>query len=437
MTFRKLLALGATATLLTGCAMGGGAPQSSAPAVAQSATSTTSGKITVWSWDVAATALKRYAATYQSSHPGTTVDVVDIGYDNAYDKISVGLQAGTGLADVITVETDRLPGYLEAFPGKFVDLTPRIGSKASDFDPSKWAAAQDASGKVFAMPWDSGTSALYLRSDYLQQAGVDPASLRTWDDFTSAAQAIKAKTGKTALDSDLSTGALFLQLLQQQGTGIFDANGDVTVNNPKAVATLTWIAKLNKLGLINNVKGWDARVSAAKAGKSAFAETAVWWAGTLKSEAPELKGKFRVQPLPVFAADDAQTTNNGGSNLTVPTQSKNPELAVDFMTYVLMDPARQTEMSEKEGLFPAYLPALSQPAFSAADPYFGGEQQLRVFADLTSKIPAISYTGDYAKASEIVANATAKAILNGEDPGKSLTDAANAVAQQTGRKVAG
>ena len=115
----------ASAVALTGCAMGGKPAQPAAPTLAGSASPAT-GEITVWSWDVAATALKRLGAAYQKSHPGTTINVVDVGYDNAYDKISVGLQAGTGLPDLLTLETERLPGYLENFPNGFVDLSSRI-----------------------------------------------------------------------------------------------------------------------------------------------------------------------------------------------------------------------------------------------------------------------------------------------------------------------
>lgn len=424
----------ASTVALTGCAMGGAPAPSAAPSL-DSSPSALTGKITVWSWDVAATALKRLGTAYEKAHPGTTIDVVDVGYDNAYDKMSVGLQAGTGLPDLITVETERLPGYLEAFPQGFVDLTSRIAPEKANLDPSKLSAATSADGKILAMPWDSGTMALYIRSDYLKEAGVDPASLTTWDAFATAAAQVKAKTGRTAFDTDLSTGAMFLQLLQQQGLGIFDDKGKIVIENDRSVATLAWLQNLQGKGLINNTKGWDARVSAAKAGKSAFSPNAVWWSGTLTSEAPELKGKWSVQPLPVFADGDAKTSNNGGSNLAVPAQAKNPALAADFAAFALLNADNQNEMMAKEGLFPSYLPALASPIYDKPDAYFGGQPAMRVFADLTKTIPSVSYTGDYAKASEIVANATVEAILNGKDAKEALHAAAESIAKQTSREI--
>ena len=440
MNLKKLLiGLTAASALLTGCATGG----SSNP-TANSTNSTSplessgalSGEITVWSWDVAATALTRLATDFQTANPGTTVKVVDVGYDNAYDKISVGLQSGAGLPDLVTVETDHMPGYISAFPKGFIDMSPVASSMKADFDPSKWAASSDSNGALLSLPWDSGTVAMFYRSDYWKAAGIDPNSVKTWDDLVTAGETVKAKTGHTLLSFDVSSGALFQMLLQQQGKGYFNAAGDVDLTNPEAVRALTLMKTLNDKGLVDNVQGWDGRVSSNKQGHSAAHVEAVWWIGTLTGEMPELSGKFGVRPLPVFADGGAATANNGGSTLAIPTQAKNPALAWAFTNFVLANTANQVSMMKNEGLYPAYLPALSDSFFSSSDPYFGGETVYKVFADLTGKIPAMEYTSDFSKASEIVAAAVVASVLNGTDPAKALGDAAAQIATATGRKVA-
>ena len=70
---------------------------------------------------------------------------------------------------------------------------------------------------------------------------------------------------------------------------------------------------MNDKGLLKNVKGWDGQVTAAKDGDSAVNPEAVWWIGTLTGEAPELSGKYGVQPLPAFAPGGGTTSNSGGS----------------------------------------------------------------------------------------------------------------------------
>lgn len=429
-------AITATAALaLSGCAFGGGAPAGGGVELEKDAAAT--GEITVWSWDVAATALKRLGAEYEKSHEDTAINVVDIGYDNAYDKISVGLQAGTGLPDIITLETDKNQSYLTQFPKGFTDLTPVFGDAEADVDPFKWDTGTDADGTLRVAPWDSGTVGLFYRADYFEAAGVDPTSIVTWDELVAAGETIKAATGRTLLTADLSSGGPFAMLLQQQGQGLFDADGDITVNTPEAVRTLALLQTMQQKGLIKNAKGWDASVTSAKDGDSAVTPEAVWWIGTLEGEAPELSGKHAVRDLPVFEADGAPTSNNGGSGLAIPTQAKNPQLAADFMAFVLADTGNQASMMKDEGLFPAYLPALQSDYFQQPSEYFSGQKVFQTFAELTPEIPSITFTSDQSVASDAVSNAVAAAVLNGEDPKKALDAAAAQIANSTGRKIAG
>jgi lactose/L-arabinose transport system substrate-binding protein len=434
MKLTKILVPLAALALLSGCATGGTGGKAAAPL---DPSAKVSGEITVWSWDTAAAGLKRLGAEYEKSHPDTKIKVVDVGYDNAYDKLSVGLQAGSGLPDVVTVETDRAPGYISQFPNGLTDLTPVLGDQKADFDPSKWSAGSNADGKLLVAPWDSGTVGLFYRSDYLAEAGVDPASLGTWDDLVTAGEKIKAATGHTLMSIDVSSGWTFAMMLQQQGQGLFDEDGKVAITSPEAVTALTLLKEMNDKGLIKNVKGWDGRVTATKDGDSAVHPEAVWWIGTLTSEMPELAGKFGVTELPAFTDGGARTSNNGGSNLAIPTQAKNPNLAASFISYALADADNQVSLMKNEGLFPSYLPALKNDYFQQEDPYFGGQKVYALFAKETENIPSITYSADNAKALDIVANAVVASVINGADPKKTLTDAAQQIASATGRKIAG
>ena len=432
MKARTLLVPVAALALLSGCTMGGGAPA----AVVLDPDAEVTGRITVWSWDVAATALDRLGAAFEADHPGTEIDVVDVGYDNAYDKLSVGLQAGSGLPDVVTIETDRAPGYINEFPAGLVDLTPVLGDDEADFDPFKWSAQSDADGALRVAPWDSGTVGLFFRTDYFDEAGVDPATVATWDDLVAAGETIKAKTGHTLLSLDVATGAGFQMLLQQQGLGLFDAAGEITITSPEAVEALTLLQTINEKGLLKNVKGWDGRVTSAKDGDSAVTPEAVWWIGTLLGDAPELSGTYGVTELPAFAEGGVRTSNSGGSGLAVPAQAKNPQLAAAFVEYALADADHQASMMANEGLFPSYLPALQDGYFSEPQEYFGGRPVYELFAEQTANIPPITFTTDNAEASDIVANAVVAAVLNGADPATALQDAAEQIATATGREIA-
>ncbi|MER6952120.1 sugar ABC transporter substrate-binding protein [Nonomuraea sp. NPDC000554] len=428
-------ALLATVAAVGGCATGG-VPAAKAPKLAQSSGSagTVSGKIQIWSWDVAAKALQRLAPAFEQAHPGTKVEVVDIGYDNAYDKITVGLKSGSGLPDIITLEDTAIAGYAENFPNGLVDLTGVASTYKADFDPAKWAAASSAKG-LYALPWDSAPVGLFYRRDYFKQAGVAPEAIATWDDLVKAGEKIKQATGKRLFVSDLTSAAGFTTLLQQLGQGYFK-DGKVAVNSPAAIRALTLLKTLKDQDLLQNEKGWDGRVTATKQGKAATQPTAAWWTGTLTGEMPELSGKFGVIPLPAFDQGGSRTSANGGSALAITAQTKNQDTAWAFVQWLLAEKEQQVSMMKTEALFPAYLPALSDPYFDEAQPYFGGQKVNRLFADQVRAIPPIELTGDDKQAEELVKKAVSSALLNGKDPKAVLDEAATQIAAATDRQVA-
>ncbi|MFI9558134.1 ABC transporter substrate-binding protein [Nonomuraea endophytica] len=427
-------AIAGLSLVLTASCATGGVPAKEAPKITQSANAKVSGNIEIWSWDVAAKALQRLAPEFEKANPGVKVKVTDIGYDNAYDKITVGLKSGAGLPDIITLEDTAIPGYAENFPDGLVDLTPVAGKYKADFDPAKWQAASTAKG-LYALPWDSAPVGLYYRRDYFEKAKVDPNSLTTWDDAVKAGEKIKQATGKRLFVSDLASAATFTTLLQQLGQGYF-VDGKVAVNSPDAVRALTLLKTLKDKDLLQNEKGWDGRVTATKQGKAATQPTAAWWSGTLTADMPELSGKFGVVPLPAFEAGGSRTSANGGSALSITAQTKNQQTAWAFLDWMLASKERQVSMMRTEALFPAYLPALTDPLFDEPQPYLGGEKVNRLFADEVKEIPPVELTGDDKQAEELLKKAVSACLLNGEDPKAVLDGAAEQLAAATQREIA-
>ncbi|MFJ4876848.1 ABC transporter substrate-binding protein [Streptomyces sp. NPDC088745] len=431
------LAAGATAAL-SGCATGGaGGRGGPAPEVPEADGKQLRGTVTVWSWDVAAKAMRRLAKDFQAKHPGTAVTVRDIGYDSAYDKITVGLKSGSGLPDVLTVEGPRMATYTGNFPRGFYDLTKPAGAHRKNFDEASWKTVVDPRGRTVALPWDIGPCGMFYRRDYFRAAGIEPGSIRTWDDYVQAGEQLRKRTGRRMLVLDSVEDSTFAMLLQQQGRHFY-ADGRVAVDSPEAVRAATLLKTLADRDLVDYQKGWDGLVTATKAGRAATETSAAWWMGTLLADAPELKGRFGVLPMPAFTAGGARTSNRGGSVLAVPEQSRNPGLAWAFVEFLLTSVPNQVSMLKREGLFPAFLPALADPYLSTPQEYFGGQAALKVFADLAPTTPPVEYTEDGAKASEIMFSTISGILTRDKDPREALGSAAAQIASATGRpRIAG
>src|SRR5690606_328115 len=165
------------------------------------------GEISVWVWDphFNGNAMREAASRYTPTHPDVTFNMDDsASQDDIRAKLQTQLLAGStdGLPDIVLIQDDVAQKYLQSFPGAFEPLSDSIDM--SVFAPYKVAAAT-YDGKSYSVPFDSGVTGLFYRSDYLEEAGFTAQDLEniTWDRLIEIGTAVKEKTGKPLLDLDL------------------------------------------------------------------------------------------------------------------------------------------------------------------------------------------------------------------------------------------
>jgi multiple sugar transport system substrate-binding protein len=101
-----------------------------------------------------------------------------------------------------------------------------------------WTEIFVRDGKVYGLPKDQGALALFVRNDLAEKAGIDPASIKTWDDWKSAAEKMTADGvfGQCTSFDPQRVGAL---MLQNGATVVQDNKANFA--DPKAVeATQFW-----------------------------------------------------------------------------------------------------------------------------------------------------------------------------------------------------
>ncbi|MFE9424864.1 ABC transporter substrate-binding protein [Kitasatospora sp. NPDC006697] len=405
-----------------------------------------SGSVTVWSWKNPAAELRSLVPGFNAVHPKVKVTVQDIGNPAIWDKITIGMEAGgQGLGDVLHLGVDYLPNYIEKFPGGLADLS-KLGASqyANAFAPGMWQTVSRGD-KVYALPWEANAAGFYYRDDLFKKAGVDPATLGTWDDVIAAGKKVKTATGTGLVAIDKSASAAdsanLLQLLMQlQGTFLFNLDGKITVNSPEAVRALTLIKELNDAGLVVDVQGspgtstYDAAV---KAGKVALCPDPAWYGGYMATFANDSSGDWRVMLPPAVTAGGSRSAIVNSTHLAVAGTSKNQRAAFAFAEFALTRPESQVQIFKDKGIFPALLKAYDDPVFHQPEPFFGGQKYAEVFIqELTQPSAPTNYTSDYPRALKLVDDAQTKVLLQGADPATVLKDAANQLAQQTKRSQA-
>lgn len=409
---------------------------SSATTAAQAGNSALKGEITVWAWNVAAKSLAGNVEGFNKLYPNVKVKVEDIGRLDVYDKLTTGLAAGgAGLPDVVAIESDRMDVYTARFPDGLADLTEKASKYEKDFDPSKWAQSKPKN-KVRSIPWDSGPVGVFYRVDFFEKAGVDASKIETWDDFIEAGKKVVAANPgvKMAAVDFTKDDALFRMLLGQQGAYYFTQDGKINLTSKEAVTAMTIIKKMKDADLLLNISGWDGVVGANKNGKVATQAFGVWWSGTIATEAPDLKGKWDVMLMPAVTKGGSRASNLGGSTLAIPAKSKNIDAAWAFVEYSLATKEGQNNMLKNFGIWPSYIPAYSDPFYTAPQPYFNNKPIWKLFADQISQLKPAFYTSDNDKGLAVAADAQ-DAVLKGTDPAAALKKAADTLKQQTGRDL--
>jgi len=355
-----------------------------------------SGKITIWAWDPNFNiAIMNYAKEiYTKDNPNVQIDVVDIAKGDLEQKLHTNLASGVkdGLPEITLIEDYNAQKYLQSYPGSFADLTEKINH--SDFAEYK-VSLMTLDGKVYGVPFDSGVTGFFYRSDYLEQAGYKHEDLVniTWDQFLEIGKNVKQKTGKAMVGFDVNDGGLMRTIMQSAGKWYFDENGNINLANNDVLKEAVRIYKeIANSDIIKQTSGWDEWVAAFNAGDVASVITGVWIIGSIKAEESQ-SGKWRVAPIPRLNISGAVNASNlGGSSWYVLENTKGKDLAIDFLNKIY---AGNNDFYQKilvdQGAVGTYKPAQGGASYSSEDPFFGGQKVYAELSEWMKSIPAINY----------------------------------------------
>jgi len=290
-----------------------------------------------------------------------TLEPIPDQYDTA---IKAGISGGTA-QDVFLLDGELMGalgpnGQLLALD----DAMMTAGVQATDYYESLTTLYQQ-DGKTYGLPKDFGTLVLFVNDAMAQQASVDPASIKTWDDLKAAAQKMTAgdgpsKTYGMCLNPDIQR---FGASLLQDGNPILQDNKAV-FNDDKGVAAIDYWYGFKKDGsgeLFKELgKGWCGE---AFSGKNSGMVVEGGWLVPFMSDpangATDLK--YTAVPLPVPAGGQPATllfTNAFAAS----GKTKYPNAAAALVLFL-------TSALNEKALIPSGLASPSLKAL-ADDPFF-------------------------------------------------------------------
>ena len=393
--------------------------------------------VNVWCWDTNfnGAAMREAAARYNKDHPDVTINIdVTMSQDDIRQKLQTQLLANNtqGLPDIVLIQDDVAQKYLQSFPNAFVPLSDSI-------DPSAFAQykvkAATYNGKSYSLPFDSGVTGLFYRSDYLEQAGYKAADLQdlTWDKFIQIGKDVKAKTGHNMLGLDLNGDGIIRIMMQSAGQWYFNADGSLNIlDNAPLKAALETYGKIWQAGIVKPVSGWTDYTGAFTSGDVASDIDGVWMVGTIKSK-PDQSGKWGVAPIPKLdgVANATHYSNEGGSSWYVLSSAPAKDAAIDFLKTVWAgDKDFYQKILVGQGAFSTWLAASQGDAYKSSDPFFGGQPVWQNFSDWQAKIPPVDYGTFTAEVDSAVV-----AQLPAISKGGSVDDALKAINEQASTQI--
>lgn len=392
--------------------------------------------ITVWAWDANfnGATMQQAFDRYQANNPDDTIDIQIFDKAAMEQKLQAQLASGqtTGLPDIVLVEDYRAQKYLLSFPGAFEPLTDRIDY--SGFAPYK-VEVSTVDGQTYSVPFDSGVTGLFYRSDVLTEAGYTAADLDdiTWDRLIEIGIDVKEKTGETLLPIDPNASELFRIMLQSAGSWYFDADGNVTIaDNPVFKSTLETYQRLLAAEISKPKNGWNEYTGSFTSGDTLGTVTGVWMTATVKAN-PDQSGQWAVASTPRLGDVEASVnaSNSGGSSWYVLSSAPEKEKAIDLLSTVwASDVDFYQDILVNQGAVGSLLAAREGEAYQASDDFFGGEPVWQNWSDWLGEIPAVKY-GIFTEEADSAVVAQIPAITSGGNIDEIIATIDAQVRQQT------
>jgi multiple sugar transport system substrate-binding protein len=270
-------------------------------------------------------------------------------------------------------------------------------------------------GKTFFMPGGYNTMALYLNTKIFTDAGVEPPTdTWTWDEFRSAGQAIKSKTGAflTAAGTGYFTDVM-PWMLNNGAAPISEDWTTSTINTPEAVEALTFARSLVVDGLAPKPGGtFDAPTQMAK-GKLATFGGGRWPTNDLR------RLKF-VEPVELVKWPQQAKPGSpvGWDAWPILKQSKNKDSAWIFITYLISETFGDAITAGGGGAVPGRISDATGPEFLKDAP-----KNTELLVDLLDVATPIPGPDRGAETQKVIEEAWTQGITGTKDPQTALAEA--------------
>ncbi len=292
-------------------------------------------EITVWAMGEEGNRISVLAQAFESENPGVRVVTQAIPWNGAHDRLLTAVAGGL-TPDVVQLGTTWIPEFAEI--DALLPLDSLIGEGeigAERFYPGSWKTAL-YDDRVVSIPWYVDTRVYFYRSDLLEDAGIGEFP-RTWQGLEELGEALTRDVdGDGTFDNhayDLLARdyGLSVALFRQAGASIFGPDGKSSVASVEGIESLSFFRSLVSRGYAPGPSGRQIDpIQDLRTGYVASWISGPWMVELLRTQAPDLNGKWMVAGMP---RGRHESSFLGGCNLAVFRNSTRPNLAQRFVVF--------------------------------------------------------------------------------------------------------
>lgn len=288
--------------------------------------------------------LTRVGQEFQKANPDVTVKFVQIDWGELYPKLLTAVAAGS---PPDTYVAGNESGQLYSLAANEVitpieDIADRndLAKLKEVVHPSIWEIGT-YNGKLWALPKWTQSYALYVNTEHLTEAGIDPDQPpATMEDLNVIAEKLfKRDNDGTIRRLGFDPGNWYFPYWGRHKAQYVDSNGNPTATHDSNVACVNWMCEYSTKYDAKKVADFRQAIRGSDAQDPFISEmisihqTGPWHTGSIYEFKRDMP--YKVWRLPRPASVQGYGMSTGGDIPVIPKGVKNPEISFKWARYLI------------------------------------------------------------------------------------------------------
>ena len=283
-----------------------------------------------------------------------------------HNRLLIACQAGKGAPDIADIELSRYGTFLK--DGYLLPINDAVEPYADDVIMSRIEMYGDGTGNWYGIDFHLGASVAYYNMDIMNAAGIDPATIVTWDDYFEAGKVVLEKTGKPMCAVEINDLFLPQLMMLEKNAQFIDADGNPNIATQEHADVINFIREMIEAGVCIIAPGGGFHEEAWYGFLNGEGVASVcmplWYMGRFTDYCPDLAGKMAIYEIPVWNEGDVREVLQGGTGTSVIKYTQHEQLAKDFLAFAQLSPEGNTYEWQILGFDPIRTSLWTDPAIT-------------------------------------------------------------------------